>query len=89
MFSELGSAPRPSAGEEPQATLGCPVLGIDPRIGSGADQAATLLRAAEKINETRTDVALNLITRSLGDRPIQGARVTVGRRTPHRRTAPS
>ncbi|MEU6672294.1 UDP binding domain-containing protein [Streptomyces sp. NPDC046727] len=43
----------------------------------GADQAAALLRAAEKINESRTDVALDLITRALGDRPIKGARVTV------------
>ncbi|GAA3063652.1 UDP-glucose dehydrogenase family protein [Streptomyces glomeratus] len=43
----------------------------------GADQAATLLRAAEKINESRTDVALDLITRALGNRPIKGTRVTV------------
>ncbi|MFD5745957.1 UDP-glucose dehydrogenase family protein [Streptomyces sp. NPDC127033] len=43
----------------------------------GADQAAALLRAAEKINETRTDVAMNLIARALGDRPIKGTRVTV------------
>ncbi|MEV6020024.1 MULTISPECIES: UDP-glucose/GDP-mannose dehydrogenase family protein [unclassified Streptomyces] len=43
----------------------------------GADQAASLLRAAEKINESRTDVALALITRALGDHPIEGARVTM------------
>ncbi|WP_329066429.1 UDP-glucose dehydrogenase family protein [Streptomyces sp. NBC_01429] len=43
----------------------------------GADRAATLLRAAEEINENRTDVALGLITRALGDRPVKGARVTV------------
>ncbi|MCF3105363.1 UDP-glucose/GDP-mannose dehydrogenase family protein [Streptomyces roseoverticillatus] len=43
----------------------------------GVDQAAALLRAAEKINETRTDVALGLITRALGDRPVAGARITV------------
>lgn len=43
----------------------------------GAEQAAALLRAAEKINESRTDVALALITRALGDRPVKGARVTV------------
>ncbi|WP_435280113.1 UDP-glucose dehydrogenase family protein [Streptomyces sp. 1222.5] len=43
----------------------------------GADQAAALLLAAEKINESRTDVALKLITVALGDRPIMGARVTV------------
>ncbi|MET8957115.1 UDP-glucose/GDP-mannose dehydrogenase family protein [Streptomyces sp. NPDC004533] len=43
----------------------------------GADQAATLLRAAEKINETRTDVAMDLITRALGDRPLEGSRATV------------
>jgi UDPglucose 6-dehydrogenase len=36
----------------------------------GAEQAATLLRAAEVINESRTDVALGLITRALVDRPI-------------------
>ena len=35
----------------------------------GAEQAATLLRAAEEINNNRTDVALGLITRALGDRP--------------------
>ncbi|MFJ1974132.1 nucleotide sugar dehydrogenase [Streptomyces sp. NPDC087903] len=43
----------------------------------GAEKAAALLRAAEEINESRTGVALGLITRALGDRPIQGARVTV------------
>ncbi|MYQ96740.1 nucleotide sugar dehydrogenase [Streptomyces sp. SID4946] len=43
----------------------------------GADQAAALLRAAEKINETRTDVALDLVTRALGNRPITDAQVTV------------
>ncbi|MEU1800865.1 UDP-glucose/GDP-mannose dehydrogenase family protein [Streptomyces sp. NPDC019937] len=43
----------------------------------GADQAATLLRAAEEINESRTDVALGLITRALGDRPVKGTRITV------------
>ncbi|MBV9022987.1 MAG: UDP-glucose/GDP-mannose dehydrogenase family protein [Streptomycetaceae bacterium] len=43
----------------------------------GADQAATLLRAAETINETRTGVAMDLITRALGERPLKGARVTV------------
>ncbi|MEV8037494.1 UDP-glucose/GDP-mannose dehydrogenase family protein [Streptomyces sp. NPDC086182] len=43
----------------------------------GADHAASLLRAAEKINESRTDVALTLITRALGDHPVEGARVTV------------
>ncbi|MFJ2854581.1 UDP-glucose dehydrogenase family protein [Streptomyces rubiginosohelvolus] len=45
------------------------------QLGTGS--AATLLRAAEEINEERTTVALNLITRALGDRPIQGTRVTV------------
>ncbi|MEV4506034.1 UDP-glucose dehydrogenase family protein [Streptomyces klenkii] len=43
----------------------------------GAHQAATLLRAAEEINEARTDVAMDLITRALGDRPVEGMRVTV------------
>ncbi|MEU1628214.1 UDP-glucose/GDP-mannose dehydrogenase family protein [Streptomyces sp. NPDC020096] len=43
----------------------------------GADQAAALLRAAEQINEGRTDVAMALITRALGDRPIERARITV------------
>ncbi|MFG3282041.1 UDP-glucose dehydrogenase family protein [Streptomyces sp. NPDC048111] len=43
----------------------------------GADQAATLLRAAEVINEQRTNVALSLITRALSDRPVKNARITV------------
>ncbi|MFD0213532.1 UDP-glucose dehydrogenase family protein [Streptomyces hirsutus] len=43
----------------------------------GATEAATLLRAAEKLNETRTDIAMDLIARALGDRLIKGARVTV------------
>lgn len=43
----------------------------------GADRAAALLRAAEEINEQRTDVALGLITRALGKRPVNGARITV------------
>jgi len=43
----------------------------------GADQAANLLLAAEKINETRVSVAMGLITRAMGDRPVKGARVTV------------
>ncbi|WP_018545426.1 UDP-glucose dehydrogenase family protein [Streptomyces sp. LaPpAH-108] len=43
----------------------------------GADAAASLLRAAEVINEQRTDVALGLVTRALGERPVSGARITV------------
>ncbi|MEU9714039.1 UDP-glucose/GDP-mannose dehydrogenase family protein [Streptomyces sp. NPDC047976] len=43
----------------------------------GATRAAELLRAAEKINENRTDVAMDLITRALTHRPLKGARVTV------------
>lgn len=43
----------------------------------GADQAANLLRAAEKINENRIGVAMGLIARAMGDRPIKGSRVTV------------
>lgn len=43
----------------------------------GADRAATLLRAAEEINENRTDVAMNLVRNAFGDRPVKGARVTV------------
>ncbi|MFF9204273.1 UDP-glucose dehydrogenase family protein [Streptomyces sp. NPDC014986] len=43
----------------------------------GADQAATLLRAAEVINENRTTVALGLVTRALGERPIKGVKATV------------
>ncbi|MEU6331856.1 UDP-glucose/GDP-mannose dehydrogenase family protein [Streptomyces sp. NPDC047049] len=43
----------------------------------GADNAAALLCAAEVINEQRTDVALGLITRALGERPIKGTRTTV------------
>ncbi|MDV5143282.1 UDP-glucose/GDP-mannose dehydrogenase family protein [Streptomyces sp. SBC-4] len=43
----------------------------------GTDRAAALLRAAEEINENRTDTALGLIARALGDRPLKGSRVTV------------
>ncbi|MFB6533088.1 UDP-glucose dehydrogenase family protein [Streptomyces noursei] len=43
----------------------------------GVEHAAALLRAAEVINENRTAVALDLITRALGDRPIVGSRITV------------
>ncbi|MFF2205210.1 UDP-glucose dehydrogenase family protein [Streptomyces sp. NPDC058145] len=43
----------------------------------GAEKAATLLLAAEKINESRTSVALELITHALGDRPIRDARITL------------
>ncbi|MFD8913642.1 UDP-glucose dehydrogenase family protein [Streptomyces sp. NPDC059575] len=43
----------------------------------GAAQAAALLRAAEEINESRTDVALSLISRALGDRSLTGTRFTV------------
>ncbi|MYU54977.1 MULTISPECIES: UDP-glucose dehydrogenase family protein [Streptomyces] len=43
----------------------------------GADRAAGLLLAAEQVNETRIDVAMGLITGALGDRPVEGARVTV------------
>ncbi|WP_435260358.1 UDP-glucose dehydrogenase family protein [Streptomyces sp. 1222.5] len=43
----------------------------------GAEQAATLLLAAEKVNESRTSVALELITHALGDRPIRDARITL------------
>ncbi|MFD7548481.1 UDP-glucose dehydrogenase family protein [Streptomyces sp. NPDC059578] len=43
----------------------------------GAERAAGLLLAAEQINETRIDVAMDLITIALGDRPIRGARITV------------
>ncbi|MGX1543088.1 UDP-glucose dehydrogenase family protein [Streptomyces adustus] len=43
----------------------------------GAVDAADLLRSAEKINESRTSGALDLITRTLGGRPLKGARVTV------------
>lgn len=43
----------------------------------GADKAATLLRAAEEINESRTDVAMDLIRGALGASPVKNARVTV------------
>ncbi|MFE9659281.1 nucleotide sugar dehydrogenase [Streptomyces sp. NPDC005955] len=43
----------------------------------GAERAADLLLAAEQINETRIDVAMDLITSALGDRPVRGTRVTV------------
>ncbi|MET7533877.1 UDP-glucose dehydrogenase family protein [Streptomyces goshikiensis] len=43
----------------------------------GADRAATLLRAAEEINESRTDVAMDLIRGVLGDRSVKLAKITV------------
>ncbi|KMO95620.1 UDP-glucose dehydrogenase family protein [Streptomyces roseus] len=43
----------------------------------GADRAAALLRAAEEINESRTDVAMALIRGALGDRPVKNAKITV------------
>ncbi|WP_250304293.1 UDP-glucose/GDP-mannose dehydrogenase family protein [Streptomyces sp. A 4/2] len=43
----------------------------------GAELAAALLRAAENINEARTDVAMGLIIRALGNRTIKGTRITV------------
>ncbi|MET9468893.1 UDP-glucose/GDP-mannose dehydrogenase family protein [Streptomyces sp. NPDC006544] len=43
----------------------------------GIEQAATLLLAAEKINESRTDVAMDLIGNALGDRPVNNAKITV------------
>ncbi len=43
----------------------------------GADRAATLLRAAEEINESRTDVAMGLIRNALGDRSVKNAKITV------------
>ncbi|RKS97022.1 UDPglucose 6-dehydrogenase [Streptomyces sp. 3211.6] len=43
----------------------------------GADRAATLLRAAEEINESRTDVAMNLINSALAGRPLKGTQATV------------
>ncbi|MFG3001986.1 UDP-glucose dehydrogenase family protein [Streptomyces sp. NPDC048340] len=43
----------------------------------GADRAATLLRAAEEINESRTDVALDLIRGALGDRTVKNTKITV------------
>ncbi|MFE3019478.1 UDP-glucose dehydrogenase family protein [Streptomyces sp. NPDC059256] len=43
----------------------------------GVTDAAALLRAAEQINENRIGVAMDLITRALGNRPLTGARVTV------------
>ncbi|MEU3316846.1 UDP-glucose/GDP-mannose dehydrogenase family protein [Streptomyces sp. NPDC006662] len=43
----------------------------------GTDRAATLLRAAEEINESRTDVAMRLINSALAGRPLKGAHVTV------------
>lgn len=43
----------------------------------GADKAATLLRAAEEINEARTDVAMDLIREALCGRPVENANITV------------
>ncbi|MFI9580883.1 UDP-glucose dehydrogenase family protein [Streptomyces sp. NPDC052236] len=42
----------------------------------GANEAATLLRAAEQVNESRPIAALGLIEQTLG-RPVKGVRVTV------------
>ncbi|MEW2497916.1 UDP-glucose/GDP-mannose dehydrogenase family protein [Streptomyces nodosus] len=42
----------------------------------GADRAAALLRAAEEVNESRTAMAVGIVTRALG-RPIAGAAITV------------
>lgn len=42
----------------------------------GANEAATLLRAAEQVNESRPIAALGLIEQTLG-RPVNGVRVTV------------
>ncbi|WP_331741282.1 UDP-glucose/GDP-mannose dehydrogenase family protein (plasmid) [Streptomyces sp. NBC_00963] len=80
----LGIDPRiGSAGMRPGIGYGGGCLPKDIRAFTasagqlGASQAATLLRAAEEINENRTYVALGLITRALGERPIRGTRVTV------------
>ena len=43
----------------------------------GTDRAASLLRAAEEINENRIDTAVGLIAQVLGDRPLKGSRATV------------
>ncbi|RKE02876.1 UDP-glucose/GDP-mannose dehydrogenase family protein [Streptomyces sp. TLI_171] len=43
----------------------------------GADRAADLLLAAERINEYRTATAMALITSALGGQPLKGTRVTV------------
>lgn len=42
----------------------------------GATEAATMLRAAEEVNESRPTAALKLIEQTLG-RPVDGVRVTV------------
>ena len=43
----------------------------------GAANAADLLLAAEKINESRTGIALGLITEALDGQPIRGKQITV------------
>jgi UDPglucose 6-dehydrogenase len=43
----------------------------------GATTAASLLRAAEKINESRISGAMRLITDTLEGKPVQGTRITV------------
>lgn len=43
----------------------------------GADRAVALLRAAEQINESRTDVAMALVTRALDGREVRNTKVTV------------
>ncbi|GGP87160.1 UDP-glucose dehydrogenase family protein [Streptomyces sindenensis] len=42
----------------------------------GAAEAATMLRAAEEVNESRPNAALRLIEQTLG-RPVDGVRITV------------
>ncbi|MEU6236266.1 UDP-glucose/GDP-mannose dehydrogenase family protein [Kitasatospora sp. NPDC047058] len=43
----------------------------------GADDAVDLLLAAERINESRTGIAMDLIADALGEKPLRGARVAV------------
>lgn len=80
----LGIDPRiGSAGMKPGIGYGGGCLPKDIRAFTasarqlGATRAASLLRAAEEINENRTTVAMGLVVRALGDRPIKGSRITV------------
>lgn len=80
----LGIDPRiGSAGMRPGLGYGGGCLPKDVRAFTasarqlGVEQTEGLLRAAEQINESRVDTAMDLIVRALDGHPLSGARVTV------------